>query len=387
MDRGSSAGGGVAMERESAERTRDAVYLRRALKLAQRGLQYVSPNPLVGAVIVRSGKIVAEGYHRRCGGAHAEVEAIRRAGVAARGADLYVTLEPCGHHGRTPPCSEAIVRAGIRRVVYAASDPNPLTRGAGLRLLRRSGVDVRRGPCGAEVRSQNAPYFHWREHGRPWILLKWAMTLDGKAATSGGESKWITGARAREHAQTLRRRVDAICVGTETARLDDPLLSARPPRGRFPRRVVLDRRASLPLTLRLLSDPRGGGEAGETIYVTSRRAPAARLRRLEAAGARILRCPLERGRFDLRELLTQLSELEVSQLLVEGGGATAGSFLEAGLVDEVAVYIAPRLLGGVAARPAIGGGGLASLGETPWLRAAVCRRLGDDFLISGRLGR
>ena len=362
--------------------------MRRAFDLARRGLEGVSPNPLVGAVIVRSGKIIAEGFHRRCGGAHAEIEALRRAGAAARGADLYVTLEPCGHHGRTPPCSDAILAAGVRRVVYAATDPNPATRGVGPRSLRRSGIEVSGGLEREEARRQNAPYFLWREEGRPWVVLKWAMTLDGKIATRAGEAKWITGEKARAHAHALRRRVDAICIGRETARLDDPSLAARPARGRHPFRVVLDRRARLPLSLRLLAEPRGGDGAGQTIYVTSRGAPAARLRRLEEAGARIALCRTRRGGgFDLDDLLARLARLEVSQLLVEGGGATAGSFLDAGLVDEVAAFIAPRLLGGAGARPAIGGAGIAALAETPWLRDAKLRRVGEDFLVTGRVAR
>ncbi|MGQ9591445.1 MAG: bifunctional diaminohydroxyphosphoribosylaminopyrimidine deaminase/5-amino-6-(5-phosphoribosylamino)uracil reductase RibD, partial [Planctomycetota bacterium] len=233
-------------------------FLRRALDLARRGLEAVSPNPMVGAVLVRDGRIVAEGYHRRYGGPHAEVDALRRAGDAC-GAELYVTLEPCGHRGKTPPCAEAIAAAGVRRVVYGASDPNPATSGRGPRFLSERGIEVRGGVLEAECRSLNAPYFHWRETGFPWVILKWAMTLDGKTATERGESRWITGEAARARAQGLRRRADALLAGTETVIRDDPLLLPRPARGRRPLRVILDRRARIPLARRLLGPPERAG--------------------------------------------------------------------------------------------------------------------------------
>ena len=210
-------------------------FMRAALRLARRGRGAVSPNPMVGAVIVKRGRIVGAGYHRRCGGPHAEIEALREVSDS-RGADVYVTLEPCAHYGRTPPCAKALIAAGVARVLYATRDPNPLTRGRGPRMLRRAGIEVHRGLCGDAARKLNRPYFHWIETGKPWVLLKWAMTLDGKIATVAGESRWITGDAARAHAHGLRRRVDAVLVGTETALRDDPRLNPRPARGR--RRAV-----------------------------------------------------------------------------------------------------------------------------------------------------
>ena len=361
--------------------------MRRALALARRGRVGTSPNPMVGAVVVRRGKIVGEGYHRRCGGPHAEVAALAAAGArATQGADLYVTLEPCGHFGRTPPCARAIVEAGIVRVTYAAPDPNPATCGAGPRWLRRHGVAVVKGICRAEAEDLNAPYLHWRRSGQPWVILKYAMTLDGKIASRSGESQWITGSAARRYAHQLRRRVDAVLVGTETARRDNPNLAPRPPRGRWPLRVVLDRRGRLPLSLDLLARPFVTADQGQTVYVTSRGVSKTRLERLRRRGVRIVLLPRGRRGVDPGVLLDALgSDLGVSQLLVEGGGSLAGSFLSAGKVHEVAAFVAPRLLGGIEAPAPVGGVGLSRLADTPWLEAPRVRKLGDDFLMEGRI--
>ncbi|MCZ6795686.1 MAG: bifunctional diaminohydroxyphosphoribosylaminopyrimidine deaminase/5-amino-6-(5-phosphoribosylamino)uracil reductase RibD [Planctomycetota bacterium] len=356
--------------------------MREALELARQGDELVSPNPLVGAVLVRRGRVIARGYYRRFGGDHAEVDVLRRLSDA-RGADLYVSLEPCGHQGKTPPCAEAIVEAGVRRVFYAAGDPNPLTRGKGPRMLRRAGVVVRGGILRREARELNAPYFHWRESGRPWVLLKWAMSLDGKIATAEGKSRWISGREARAHAHGLRRRADAVLVGTETALRDDPLLTPRPSRGRRPWRVVLDRRARLPLGLRFFRPE--GTRNGPRLYVTSRRLGAGRRRQVERRGLEVLVVRERGGGLDLEALLDELGSRGISQLLVEGGGRLAASFLALGLVQEVAAYVAPRLLGGAGAPSPVGGVGLGPLGECPALRVLEERRLGRDRLIRGRI--
>ncbi len=354
-------------------------FMRRALALARRGLESVSPNPMVGAVLVRGGRVISEGYHHRFGGPHAEVEALARA-RSARGADLYVTLEPCGHYGKTPPCALAILSAGVRRVFYGASDPNPETAGRGPRALRAAGVEVAGGILAEECRSLNAPYFHWRETGLPWVILKWAMTLDGKIATARGESRWITGVEARARAHALRRRVDAVTVGTQTLLKDDPILLPRPARGRKPLRVILDRRGRLPLALKLLGSPlRAGG--GPRLYVTGRDADDRRLRTLESRGLEILKARV----WSVRWLLRELGRRGISQLLVEGGAALLGSFLAARAAQEAAVFVAPRLLGGERAASAVGGPGLEALAKTPWLEEPSLRRLGRDFLIQGRL--
>ena len=353
-----------------------------ALGLAARGLESVSPNPMVGAVLVRGTRVLGKGYHRRYGGPHAEVEALGGT-KNPRGADLYVTLEPCGHHGKTPPCAQAIVAAGVKRVFYAVRDPNPLTRGRGLKILRRGGVPAIGGLLQEEGAALNAPFFYWIRTGLPWILLKWAMTLDGKIATARGESKWITGDAARIHSQRFRRRVDAVLVGTGTLLADDPLLTPRPARGRHPMRILLDRRGRLPLRLRLLSHRSVAG-AGERVYVTSRQTSKRRLRHLESRGLRLLTVPANRQGFQLEVLFRKLADLGISQILVEGGAALAGSCLAGGFVQEIAAYVAPRVLGGEQARGAVGGTGLGLL-ETRWLEEPTVRRLGGDILIQGRV--
>jgi diaminohydroxyphosphoribosylaminopyrimidine deaminase/5-amino-6-(5-phosphoribosylamino)uracil reductase len=363
----------------------DPRFMEEALRLARAGLEGVSPNPMVGAVLVRGGEVLARGFHRLFGGPHAEVDALRQA-RDGRGADLYVTLEPCGHHGKTPPCAEAIAAAGVRRVVYAAADLNPLTRGRGLALLRRAGVELHRGLLGREALALNAPYFHWMRSGRPWVILKWAMSLDGKIATRTGESRWITGRQARAHGHALRRRADAVMVGTLTALRDDPRLTPRPARGRRPMRIILDRRGRLPLDLRILAPERRRG-AGLRVYVTSRRTAARRGRELESRGVRLLVAPEGPGGLDLAAVLSELGRLGVSQLLVEGGGKLGGSFLEGGLVDEVAVLLAPLLIGGAEAPGPLEGSGIARLSAALRLEAAERRLVGEDLLIQGLVRR
>jgi diaminohydroxyphosphoribosylaminopyrimidine deaminase/5-amino-6-(5-phosphoribosylamino)uracil reductase len=362
--------------------TPDPRFMSLALRLARRGIEGVSPNPMVGAVLVRNGTVIGQGWHRSFGGPHAEVEAIASA-RSARGADLYVTLEPCGHAGKTPPCSEAIARAGIRRVYFGTRDPNPLVDGRGLRLLRSRGIAAAPGPLEKECERLNAPFFHWVRTGTPWVILKWAMTLDGKTCTAGGESKWITGSEARASAHALRRRVDAIIVGTETALRDDPRLTPRPSRGRRPLRVVLDRRGKLPLRLAILGE--AAGRDGPRLYVTTAAAGARRRRLLERRGLEVTILPAGREGFLLEPLLCELGLMGVSQLLVEGGASLAGSFLAAGHAHEAAAFIAPRLAGGEDAPGALGGRGIERLPRTPWLEDPEIRRLGRDILVQGRL--
>ncbi len=358
-------------------------FMRLALRLARRGLQGASPNPLVGAVIVRGGRVIGQGYHRRCGGPHAEIAALRDA-PDPRGADVYITLEPCGHHGRTPPCAKALVDAGVARVFYAVRDPNPLARGRGPGQLRRAGIEVHRGLCEDDALALNRPFFHWIETGKPWVILKWAMTLDGKIATVRGESRWITGEAARAHAHGLRRRVDAVLVGTETALRDDPLLNPRPARARYPARVVLDRRGRLPLSLKLLRAT-SDNVAGDRLYVTSSAVAKKRRKRLERCGVEVVAVPSGKNGIQLPRLLRLLGKRGISQILVEGGATLLGSFLSRGEAHEAAVYIAPRIAGGASARGAVEGPGIARLGDTPWLDNPQLRRLGRDVLLQGVL--
>ena len=359
--------------------------MRMALSLARRGWQSVSPNPMVGAVVVKQGRVVGRGYHRRLGAPHAEVEALRDARGKAKGADVYVTLEPCGHHGKTPPCAEALVDAGVDRVIFAVSDPHPVTKRRGARFLRASGVEVVRGVCSKEARALNEPYFHWVSTARPWVILKWAMTLDGKIATAGGESRWITGESARSHAHGLRRRVDAILIGTETALRDDPLLTARPARGRHPARIVLDRRGRLPWKLKLLSPSTDESGSGRRIYVTTKALADRRGDRLRSRGIEVLVVPSSSAGFRVGTLFTRLGEQGISQVLVEGGASLLGSCLFAGEAHEAAVYVAPRVAGGASARSAVTGPGIRALGDTPWLDEPQVRRLGGDVFLHGRL--
>jgi diaminohydroxyphosphoribosylaminopyrimidine deaminase/5-amino-6-(5-phosphoribosylamino)uracil reductase len=356
----------------------DEVCMRRALELAERGRGLTSPNPMVGAVIARDGAVLAEGFHRRAGEDHAEIEALAAAGERARGATLYVTLEPCAHFGRTPPCAPRVVAAGVRRVVAAVVDPDPRVAGQGLGLLREGGVEVTLGVLQREAERQNRAFLTSVRLGRPHVILKAAMTLDGKVADRHGASQWITGEAARAEAHRLRSEVDAILVGVGTVLADDPALTVRrePPWPREPYRVVLDSRGRTPAEGRILRGP----TAARTLVVVSADAPADPVDRLERAGATVLRVACRGGRLDLEAVLRELHRREVRALLVEGGPEVHGAFLEAGLVDRVAIFLAPLLLGGRAAPSAVGGGGRA-LREALALDDLSVRALGPDLLV------
>jgi diaminohydroxyphosphoribosylaminopyrimidine deaminase/5-amino-6-(5-phosphoribosylamino)uracil reductase len=360
--------------------------MREAFELARGGLESVSPNPMVGVVIVKGGRVVGRGFHSRFGGPHAEVEALA-ATRDASGADVYVSLEPCGHHGKTPPCADALIEAKVARVFYSAADPNPETYGKGPRRMRKHGIEVRGRILLREGLELNAPYFHWRRTGRPWVILKWAMTLDGKIATVGGESKWITGARARNWAHGVRRRVDAIVVGTRTALVDDPRLTPRPARGRKPLRIVLDRRGRLPLELVLLDENLERAGSGPRLYVVGKTATARRRREVERRGLEVLVLTERRGQLDLEALLDVLGERGVSQILVEGGGDLVGSFVDKGLVQELIAFIAPRVFGGREAPTAVGGRGFEKLADTLKLERVEQQSVGDDLIVRGVVSR
>lgn len=336
---------------------RDAVdvgWMRRALELAERGRGAVEPNPLVGAVLVRDGWALGEGWHGRFGDAHAEVNALAQAGAAARGATCYVTLEPCCHFGKTPPCTDALIRAGVTHVEAALEDPFPKVAGQGASLLRAAGISINFGLCAAEARRQNAPYLKLLATGRPWVHAKWAMTLDGKIATHTGVSKWISNERSRGLVHELRGRMDGIIVGSGTALADDPLLTARPPGPRTALRVVLDARARLPLSSQLV---RTAGQV-PTLLVTAADAPETTLAPLRAAGCRVHTVPVTpNGRLDVVTLLDHLGSQRLTNVLVEGGAEVLGSFRDAGAIDEAHVFIAPTMIGGREAKTAMGGHG------------------------------
>src|SRR5262245_16963435 len=323
----------------------DERYMRRALRLAERGRGRVNPNPMVGAVIVRGGRVVGEGWHRALGEAHAEVVALRRAGALARAATMYVTLEPCAHTGRTPPCVDAILAAGIRRCVVAVRDPHRIVNGRGLRRLRAAGVRVEVGVLETEVRAQLAGYLSTHERGRPRVTLKLAVSSDGRIAPAGGfartgRGRWLTGPLARRAAHRLRALSDAVVVGAGTARADDPRLTARGVGAkRQPLRVVCDSRLTLPLTLQLFRDGKG------TVVACAIQAPRARERALARRGVTVWRVTGTRRGVSPKGVLMRLLHAGCHDVLIEGGAALAGSWLEAGLVDRIALFIAPRTLG------------------------------------------
>ncbi|MGH9399117.1 MAG: bifunctional diaminohydroxyphosphoribosylaminopyrimidine deaminase/5-amino-6-(5-phosphoribosylamino)uracil reductase RibD [Thermoanaerobaculia bacterium] len=364
-------------------KSKGARFMERAFELAERGRYTVSPNPMVGAVLVANGRIVGEGWHRRAGGPHAEIAALAAAGRRARGADLYVTLEPCVHHGRTPPCTKALAAAGVRRVVYAARDPNPLVAGRGARALRRAGLAVNAGTPAdrARARRQNERFFVSILRRRPFVLAKWAAALDGKIASASGQSRWITGAGARRKAMLLREEMDAVLVGAGTVKADDPRLTRRLGVNRATPhcRIVLDGRLLTPENAGLFRRPAG------VIVATALPESHPKARRLARRGVVVWSLPgSRRGEVDLPRLLANLLESGVTSLLVEGGGATHAAFLAAGLVDRVAIFFAPRLLGGELAPSAVAGRGF-KLAEAPWLCDLEIEAVGADLYLTGRL--
>jgi diaminohydroxyphosphoribosylaminopyrimidine deaminase/5-amino-6-(5-phosphoribosylamino)uracil reductase len=369
-------------------RSRDPMAM--ALGLARQALGYVSPNPAVGAVIVREGRVVATGRTQPPGQAHAEVVALRKAGDLARGATMYVTLEPCSHYGRTPPCVDAIIAAGIARVVVAVPDPNPRVAGTGIRRLREAGIQV-------EVETEyldlameiNAGFFKWISTGQPLVIAKYAMSLDGKIATRTGDARWISGEASRREAHRLRQQVDAVAVGKGTVVVDDPQLTTRlwpAPKGglRHPLRVVLASEADLPLAAKVLSPE----APGRTLVVVAEEALVRhrdRVAAIEALGHEVVPLPSAPGGVDLRALLQVLGQREATSVMVEGGGTLLGSFFDLGLVDRVVAFIAPVVIGGSTAPGAVGGKGRATMAEVPRLRRLRVRRLGDDVMITGYL--
>jgi diaminohydroxyphosphoribosylaminopyrimidine deaminase/5-amino-6-(5-phosphoribosylamino)uracil reductase len=361
----------------------DQWYMTRALELAELGLGYVEPNPPVGCLVVRDGEVVGEGFHRRFGGPHAEVEALQAAGPRARGADLFVSLEPCCHHGKTPPCTQAIVAAGVRRVVAALADPFPSVAGGGFDELRRAGIEVESGLLEPAARRLLAPYLKLQLSGRPWITAKWAMTLDGKLATASGQSRWITGDAARAIVHRLRGRVDAILIGRGTALADDPLLTARPPGARVAVRVVVDSRARLPLTGQLVQTARDV----PLLVAVGPDAPADSCQALRDHGAEVLCLEALDRQARLAELLAELGRRELTNLLVEGGAELLGALFDLGQIDEVHAFLAPRLFGGQAAPSPVGGIGCGPIERGLSLVDLGVELCGEDVYVRGRVAR
>ena len=357
----------------------DHWHMQRALELAARGEGFVEPNPMVGCVVARGAEIIGEGWHRRFGGPHAEVEAIRIAGPRAAGATMYVTLEPCCHRGKTPPCTEAIVAAAPARIVIAQPDPFAEVAGKGIAQLEAAGIAVEVGTGEAEARRLNAPYRKLLETGRPWILAKWAMTLDGKLATRTGESRWISGPQSREVVHRLRGRVDAVIVGRGTAERDDPILTARPPGPRTATRIVLDTGANLPIESQLVRT------AAETpvLVATGETAPPANRKRLAEAGCGVLVLPGKDNAERLNALLAELGRRRMTNVLFEGGGRVLGTLFDARAIDEVHVFIGPKIVAGAEAPSPVAGEGLAAMAEAIRVPSPVIEILGDDVYVRG----
>jgi len=349
--------------------------MRLALRLAAKGKGRTSPNPPVGAVVVKGGRIIGRGYHRAAGLPHAEVEALRAAGKMARGATLYVTLEPCNHHGQTPPCTEAILSAGVARVVFGQRDPNPRVEGGGAARLAGEGVEV------AQALEEDSSRFNeawtkWVSTRLPFGVLKGAVSLDGRLATASGDSKWISSEASRRIAHRLRSESDAILVGIGTALADDPQLTCRLSGGRHPLRVIVDSRLRLPASARMFACP------GRTLIACVAPAPKEARSSLVAAGAEVLELPADpSGRVDLQALFAELGRRGLCSVLIEGGSEVNAAALEARLVDKLYVFLAPKLLGGRASPGLVGGPGAATVAEGLTLRFEKVRRVGPDLLI------
>lgn len=359
----------------------DLWHMRRALELASRGEGFVEPNPMVGCVIARGAEVIGEGWHRRFGQAHAEIEALRMAGDRATEATLYVTLEPCCHQGKTPPCTKAVIEGGPQRVVVACRDPFPQVQGGGIDELRAAGITVDVGLLEIEARRLNAPYLKLLKTGRPWIIVKWAMSLDGKIATHSGQSRWISGPESRRIVHTMRGRMDAIVVGRGTAERDDPLLTARPPGPRTAVRVVLDTRASLSGDSQLA---RSADKTPVLVAVGSESSAADRLR-LGKAGCEVFVCDGETHAARLDSLLLELGRRRLTNVLVEGGGRVLGNLLDARAIDEVHVFVAPKLIGGEDSPTAVSGMGIAEISAALQLDSPEIRPVGDDIYVRARV--
>ena len=364
--------------------------MKRALLLARRGIGFVSPNPVVGAVLVKKGKIIGEGWHRGSGKAHAEPEAIQNAfrnQHSPKGSTLYVTLEPCSTYGRTPPCTKAIIEHQIKKVIVATTDPNPNHAGRGLEILKDNGIEVETGLLQDEANNLNPSFNHWIIHQSPLVTIKAAMTLDGKIATANGESKWITGARARREVMKMRLSHDAILIGIETLLNDDPSLTIRigpnlernHPKKQL-RRIILDTNARTPQTAKVCNDQ----FAPLTTIVVGTDAPMERVRKLQDKVA-VWKLKTTQGKVSLKALLRRLSKESITSLLVEGGGQVNGSFIEQGLAHKIAFFYAPKILGGSQSRPAVGGKGFNHPDKLLKLRDSKWRSLPPDLLLTANI--
>jgi diaminohydroxyphosphoribosylaminopyrimidine deaminase/5-amino-6-(5-phosphoribosylamino)uracil reductase len=366
--------------KKNTQQSLDEKYMRMALRLAGKARGRTSPNPMVGAVAVRDGKVIASGYHRKAGEPHAEAIVLKKLGRAAKGATLYVTLEPCSHRDkRTPPCTPLVMQSGVKRVVVAMIDPNPRVSGGGIKVLRRTGLEVVTGVLEEEARKLNEAFIKHITGGMPFVTLKIAQTLDGKIATSAGESKWITGEMARESAHRLRDSNDAILVGIKTILTDDPSLTARISGGRDPVRVIVDSRLRIPVNARVLTQK----SPAKTIIAVLPGAPKSKIKKLQAAGAEVLLVKSAQGRVDLRDLMKKLGKRDIMSVLIEGGAEINASALKAGLVDKVVMFLAPLLMTGTNSLCSIGGSSPARLSQALKLQEVTARFIGMDLMVEG----
>ena len=353
---------------------KDVDYMNRALALAKRGLGRTSPNPLVGCVIVKKGRIIAEGWHKNFGAHHAEVEALKKAGIRARGATMYVTLEPCSHWGKTPPCLKAVLEAGIKRVVVAMKDPNPVNNGRSLQALGARGVQVVSGVCEDKAKDMNAAFTKFITRKLPYVVAKTAQTLDGKIATRTGDSKWISSLEERRSSRKRREEFDAILVGINTVLMDDPRLNAP---GKRLRKVILDSRLRIPEKARLFR----GTQPAQVIIATTKLAPAVKVARLRKAGVEVMISKTVKGRIDLKRLFKELAKRKIASILIEGGAATVGAALKAGLVDKYRVYLAAKLLGDEWARSSVVGLNISRVAQAKRFSIETIERIGPDVFL------
>jgi len=355
--------------------------MKQALEIAQKGRGFTSPNPMVGAVIVKNDKVIAKGYHEAAGKAHAEVKAIEIAGPEAVGATLYVTLEPCNHFGRTPPCTQRILQAGIGRVVVAMKDPNPQVPGGGIEYLQSNGVDVKLGVCEKEAIRLNEVFIKYVRTKRPFVAVKCASTLDGQIATRTGDSRWVTGPEAREYVHHLRHAMDAIMVGVGTIETDDPRLTTRIDglHGLNPKRIILDTRLRIPEHARVLRQP----SESDTIIVVGPAACREKLARIQHSGIRVLHSPLKNGWIDLDPLMDRLGAMGITSILIEGGGRVVASALSSEIVDKIYFFYAPKILGGNDGVPVCFGKGAERINQCIRVEEMTVERLGDDILVEG----
>lgn len=356
--------------------------MRQVLRLAEKGRGRTSPNPVVGALVVNRGKVVGQGYHARAGGPHAEIIALEQAGEKARGATLYINLEPCTHYGRTPPCAPRVIEAGVKKAVIGMEDPNPLVRGKGVEGLKQAGLFVQVGVVEKECRALNESFSKYISKKEPFVILKIASTLDGKIGTRTGESQWITGEKSRGFVHRLRDQADGVLVGIGTVLKDDPQLTARIRGGRDPYRIVLDSRLRIGEGARVF-----GRDPSRVILCTTRRGSKAKMARLERRGVRILSVDEKGKKVDLRACLKELGALGIMTLLVEGGSRVNGSFLDEGLVDKFYLFLSPKWIGDPEAPGIFGGRGIRELQEAVQLKEVRTKRMGDDLLLEGYVSK